>query len=874
MNTRLTSLRFVLMPALPLLAPLALSGPANGQWSEGPKIHASDGVDESFFGGSTAISGDLMVIGAEQDDELGSNAGAAYVYRRTGNAWNEEAKLLASDGSEGEAFGSAVAVGGDFVVVAASLNGELGPAAGAVYVFRRNGATWEEQAKLTAADGDAGDRFGISLAASGDAMLVGAYTDETEGTNAGAAYVFRYNGSTWAQESKITPNDAVSNLFFGFSAALDGNVAVVGATGDNDNGTDAGAAYVFRRVGSSWIQQDKLLAADGDYFDGFGFSVDVSGGLAIVGAFADVVNGAYTGSAYVFRNNGTDDWVQETKLLAADLGHGDLFGQSVAVGGDVAMVGADREDDNGTDSGAVYVFRFVGTHWVQQSKLMASDGSSHDNFGRAVALSGTTAVVGAWKDDDMGSESGAAYVVSGIGLIGEKAGDRFGRTAANVGDVDGDGVDDVLLGAPFNDQAGASAGKVYLVSGATRAVIRGHVGESAGDRFGEAVGAAGDVDDDGTPDYIVGAPFRSGKKGAVYVFSGDDGSQLLKITGSAAERLGSSVAGGYDYDADGHDDLLVGAPYNGEAGSKAGKAYLFSGATGATIAAWTGESSKDRLGHAVATLGRTNNDPYPDLAFSAPWNDEGAGNAGKVYVVSGADFSVLYGLTGAGSGDQFGRSLAAAGRVDGDNRTDLVVGSPLYDKSNASNAGRVDLFSGVSGERIWAKVGQRAGDRLGWAVAAAGDVNGDDVPDVIAAAPWNDIAGSNRGRIYVRSGVNGGSLAVYDGETNGDLCGYAVAGAGDLDGNGLDDLWIGAPHHDLPASNAGRLYPRLAQPGSATAPGETDVDGDGLVDEGDVLAVLLQLGLCPGDDSACAEDVNDDGGIDLGDLLEVIRDWN
>ncbi|MHC5004472.1 MAG: hypothetical protein ACYTJ0_15270, partial [Planctomycetota bacterium] len=113
-----------------------------------------------------------------------------------------------------------------------------------------------------------------------------------------------------------------------------------------------------------------------------------------------------------------------------------------------------------------------------------------------------------------------------------------------------------------------------------------------------------------------------------------------------------------------------------------------------------------------------------------------------------------------------------------------------------------------------------------------------------------------------------------DGETNGDLCGYAVAGAGDLDGNGLDDLWIGAPHHDLPASNAGRLYPRLAQPGSATAPGETDVDGDGLVDEGDVLAVLLQLGLCPGDDSACAEDVNDDGGIDLGDLLEVIRDWN
>ncbi|MHC4993119.1 MAG: integrin alpha, partial [Planctomycetota bacterium] len=219
------------------------------------------------------------------------------------------------------------------------------------------------------------------------------------------------------------------------------------------------------------------------------------------------------------------------------------------------------------------------------------------------------------------------------------------------------------------------------------------------------------------------------------------------------DQLGTAVAGGIDVNGDGRDDFMAGAPNNDDGGNNAGSAYVHSGLNKSLLLQLTGEANGDKLGWALATVGRADADGVDDFAVGAPRHDGAANNAGRVYVVSGADFSTIHTLDGARSGDQFGRSVAGAGRVDGDDRDDLVVGSPMYDKNNASNAGRIDVISGATGLKIWAKVGQKSGDKYGWSVAGAGDVDGDGADDVVAGAPWYDADGNNKGRVYVRSGA-------------------------------------------------------------------------------------------------------------------------
>ncbi|MHC4320640.1 MAG: FG-GAP repeat protein, partial [Planctomycetota bacterium] len=210
-----------------------------------------------------------------------------------------------------------------------------------------------EMAKLLASDGDAIDVFGRSVAVSADVAVVGAPYDDDYGASSGSAYVYRWEVPYWV-ETKLLASDGAANEYFGTSVALSGDVAVVGAERDNDNGSNSGSAYVYRWNGASWIET-KLLASDGASLDYFGTSVAVSGDVAVVGAPDDDDNGAESGSAYVYRWNGAS-WV-ETKLLASDGAAYDRFGESVAVSDDVAVVGAYWDDDNGTQSGSAYVYR-------------------------------------------------------------------------------------------------------------------------------------------------------------------------------------------------------------------------------------------------------------------------------------------------------------------------------------------------------------------------------------------------------------------------------------------------------------------------------------------------------------------------------------
>ncbi len=398
--------------AVALLVLGAVTQSALALWEETAKVAGSDVRSGDYFGYSVAVWGDVAVIGAWEDDDCGDDSGSAYVYRFDGSTWGEEQKLLSSDGAAGDRFGTSVAVFADVVVVGAPYDDDQGGNSGSAYVFRFDGSAWVENQKLHASDGAANDYFGRSVAIEGDVILVGAYGDGDNGAYSGSAYVYQHDGCEWVQQQKLLASDGAGSDFFGTCVSVSDDVAVVGAYKDDDNGSSSGSAYVFRFGGGSWIEEQKLVASDGAESDFFGYSLSVSGDTIVVGAYLDDDHGASSGSAYAFHFDGSG-WAEEAKLLAPDGAEGDEFGRAVAIFGDVAVVGAHMDDDMGDNSGSAYVFHFNGPTWTAEAKLLASDGYRLDCFGNAVAVFDNLIVVGAHQEDVDGFNTGAAYVFSG-----------------------------------------------------------------------------------------------------------------------------------------------------------------------------------------------------------------------------------------------------------------------------------------------------------------------------------------------------------------------------------------------------------------------------------------------------------------------------
>ncbi|MEP4052501.1 MAG: FG-GAP repeat protein [Litorimonas sp.] len=384
-----------------------LSSPNGGQ-----KILASDGAPDDFFGFSVAISGDTALVGALSDDDdlSGPDAGSAYVFTRSGYGWKQQAKLTAFDGSPNDTFGGNVALFGDTAVIGASRRDDKGEDSGSAYVFVRSGTTWAYQAKIMASDGAQGDAFGQSVTLLGDTLVVGAPRDDDKGEDSGSAYVFTRTGSTWSQQAKLTAADGAAGDVFGISVAKSGDTILVGADLNDEIDNNAGAAYVYTRSGNSWTQQAKLTASDGGEIDIFGVRVALSGDTALISARRDdTVKGVDAGSAYVFTRIGTS-WSQQAKLTAPDGDADDRFGRSVALAGDTAVIGAMFQDDKGDNSGSAYMFTRSGNIWSQKDKLIAIDGVPDDRFGWSAALSGETVIIAATGVDDNGDGSGAAYI--------------------------------------------------------------------------------------------------------------------------------------------------------------------------------------------------------------------------------------------------------------------------------------------------------------------------------------------------------------------------------------------------------------------------------------------------------------------------------
>ena len=460
-------------------------------------LKASNPDSQDWFGHAVAVSGDTVVVSAIAEDGGGSgvnpqpsntlqDSGAVYVFVRTNGVWSQQAYIKASNPSALDQFGYSVAISGNTLVVGAPGEDSNGsgvnpntqgdnPAtdSGAAYVFLRTGSSWAQQAYLKASNPDANDLFGWSVGVSGDTAVVGALREASNSTvinsggsnnsaaSAGAAYVFHRTGSSWSQQAYLKASNTGANDELGWSVAISGDTIVVGApledsngtgvnsnTQNNNQATDAGAAYVFTRSGAAWSQQAYLKASNTGAEDAFGYAVSVNGDDIVVGAVSEDSNGTgvnsntqgnnaapQSGAAYVFHRTGST-WAQQAYLKASNTEEADQFGWSVGMGFDAIVVGAPNEDgggvganpannNNSTDSGAVYYFRRNSGVWSQDTYLKASNTGFQDNFGRAVAIDGSTVAAGAHREDSNGSgvssntqannslpNSGAAYIFS------------------------------------------------------------------------------------------------------------------------------------------------------------------------------------------------------------------------------------------------------------------------------------------------------------------------------------------------------------------------------------------------------------------------------------------------------------------------------
>ncbi len=233
-------------------------------WSEEAKLVASDGAADDAFGFSVSASGDVAVIGAYHADQTAGNSGAAYVYRLDDTGWQEEAKLTASDADVWDTFGFSVSIDGTIAVIGAPGNEDAGPDSGSAYIYRRSTTSWVEKAKLTASDGAEGDEFGHSVCVSDQGVVVGSWQDDSELSNAGSAYVFRFDGSDWIEEATLTASIPSSHAYFGNSVCLDGDVALIGSHRNDSAGPSSGSAYAYRFDGVLWHEVAQLTASDAD----------------------------------------------------------------------------------------------------------------------------------------------------------------------------------------------------------------------------------------------------------------------------------------------------------------------------------------------------------------------------------------------------------------------------------------------------------------------------------------------------------------------------------------------------------------------------------------------------------------------------------
>jgi hypothetical protein len=735
------------------------------------KITASDGAADDYFGYAVSISIGHAIVGAYGDDDKGFESGSAYIFSSSGN-WTQQAKLTAGDGAVDDQFGYSVSINLDDAIVGAWSDDDKGSESGSAYIFNRNQSGddyWGEVKKLTAGDGDTDNYFGRSVFISGDYAIVGA--DGVSG-NTGAAYIFNRNqGGTdnWGQVARLTASDGLGGDFFGYSVSLSGDYAVVGAYGQDDFGFESGAAYIYyRNQGGTdnWGQVTKLTGDEDTGYAYFGYSVSISADNALISAYRE---NTHTGAVYIFNRNqdGIDNWGRVKKITVSEGEIDDEFGYSVSIWEDYALIGAHGDDDNGSWSGSGYCFykdQDGVNNWGKQFKISAS---SSDLFGSSVSLNDNDALVGANNDDDKGENSGSAYIfyryLGGEDQWGQAAkltasdgaaSDQFGISVAISGDyaLVGASEDDNTVGSAYifsRDQGGVDNwGEVKKLTATDRAWM---------DHFGHSVSLSGDY-------ALVGAYGDDDKgemSGSAYIFNRnlggtDNWGQLTKLTASDGfeyDFFGYSVSLSGDY-------ALVGAYGKGDPGFDAGSAYIFYRNQGGADN-WGQvkklnlgeEAANDLFGHSVsisvdyALIGAYGNDTEGS-AYVFYRNQGGADNWGQQ--------SKLVASDGAAD-DYFGYSVSLSDDY-------AIIGANADDDKGEYSGSSYIFYRNQGGTNTWDQLKKitasdgLSNDNFGYSVSISG------VHALVGAHSDDDFAANfgsafiyKNENIFVRS-PNGGEI--------------------------------------------------------------------------------------------------------------------
>jgi hypothetical protein len=369
----------------------------------------------------------------------------------------EQSKIIASDGDADDGFGLSTAVYGDTVVVGAPYDNDNGENSGSVYVYYWNGFNWEET-KITSRDGSAGDQFGSTVSIDHNVIVIGAHGDDDNGSKSGSVYIYKKVDNSW-DESKLIAIDGSNNDYFGYSVSIDNNTIIVGSPFDDDNGLNTGSAYLYDLIGDEWILNSKLVANNSMVGDHFGFSVAIDKGLIVIGAYGSDIYGHQSGLCYLYQRNGSL-WT-ESQIFASNLTDGDNFGFAVDVDNNNIAIGSRFGDDNGYNSGTSYIYVWDGITW-DENKLLASDGERNEYYGSSISIDGNKIISGSYNDDVFGLESGSAYIYNFIDKIWNEtklvpndgaAEDQFGKSVAINGDT-------IVVGAPFDDDNGSNSGSV------------------------------------------------------------------------------------------------------------------------------------------------------------------------------------------------------------------------------------------------------------------------------------------------------------------------------------------------------------------------------------------------------------------------------
>ncbi|MDR6808334.1 hypothetical protein J2Y45_005316 [Dyadobacter sp. BE34] len=831
-----------------------------------------------WLGFSVSSAGDVngdgysdVIVGAPLYDLGQDNEGAAFVYPGTAVGLSLAAVTLECN-QAGAQMGYSVASAGDFngdgfsdVLVGIpyyDLNAEQDNGLARLYYGSAQGISTNSPINFPTFD--AGSNCGISVATAGDIdgdgfsdIIIGAHGAKFDQINEGVAYVC-YGAQAGGKMEQLLHSDQ-ANAKFGYSVAPAGDVdadgfsdIIVGARYyTNGQGQDAeGAAFIYRGSSNGLLKNNPVIIEGNQYNAAMGNKVSSAGDVNGDG-YSDVLIAAYLYDDSQFKDQGkvalhlgSSNGINPVPIRTFyGSNPNDQLGSSVACAGDVngdgysdILLGAQYYDNGQFNEGGVFVYHGSKNGIIGGPASTLESNQIDGWFGTAVASAGdvngdgySDIIIGCYTFDNGQTDEGHAFIyhggAEGIGtngavtLSGSVTDALMGYSVASAGDVNSDGFDDVIMGAPEFDFNGTTGGVALVYYGSMDGIQLGNqimLSKNQPDSyFGTSVAGAGDINGDGYDDIIVGADnYTNGQasEGAAFIYFGSNAginpASVKQLEGNIPQRdFGCAVSGAGDLNRDGYADIVIGDnKYSAGEGGE-GAIHIYYGSTSGPVNEAIIESNVQYayMGNSVSSAGDVNGDGYSDIVVGASGYDS---YKGAVYVFHGSDQGISSNnpkiLLGNQIGAQMGRSVSGAGDVNGDGFSDIVVGAPYFDKPEVDEGtvivyyGSSNGISDVSPAPITLEQNLADGG-FGFSVKGAGDVNGDGYSDIVAgAADFENVAAMIKGKAFVFHGSPAGvkPIAAFSVESNQDNAklGTSVAGAGDVNGDGYSDIIVGAPH--------------------------------------------------------------------------------